>query len=80
MATDMISVRNTLNGQVTQVQPAVLDNPHLAKHLVVVADDAKPMVNVKPSTAEEFTSRRRGLKREDTKNLKTEDTDKTEEG
>lgn len=61
MAKDLITVRNTLNGQLAQVQPAILRNPHLAKHYVVVPDDAKPQVLIRPSTAEEYTSRRQVL-------------------
>lgn len=53
-----ITVRNTLNGQVAQVRPEVFSNPHLAKHLVQVEDDAKPLNLSKPTTAEEFTARR----------------------
>lgn len=58
MATELITVRNTLNGQVAQVRPAIMRNPHLAKHLVVVEDGAKPQIFVKPATAEEYVSRR----------------------
>jgi len=77
MAQTKITVRNTINGQVAKVDPSLLDNPHLAKHYVLVEDDAKPMPLMKPTTAEEFVSRRG--KRE--KKTSTEGTtEKTEEG
>lgn len=65
MATDdTILVRNTLNGELARVRPAILNNPHLAKHLVEVKDGAKPMLFIKPTTSEEFTARRKNLKTE----------------
>lgn len=82
MATDKILIRSTLNGQVAEVSPALLDNPHLAKHFVRVEaeDSPKPMPLIKPSTAEEFTGRRSNRKRDKGENLSPEDTETTEEG
>lgn len=60
MATDdTILVRNTLNGELARVRPAILKNPHLAKHLVEVEEGAKRMPLMKPATAEEFKARRK---------------------
>lgn len=65
MATDdTILVRNTLNGEVARVRRAILDNPHLAKHLVEVEEGAKHMPLIKPTTSEEFKARRNNLKTE----------------
>lgn len=59
MATDdTILVRNTLNGELARVRPAILKNPHLAKHLVEVEEGAKHMTLSKPTTSEEFKARR----------------------
>lgn len=81
MATDKITVRNTLNGLVTTVSSSILDNPHLAQHLVVVPEDAKPLILHTPTTAEEFQARRAGFeKSKGKKNLKSEDTDNPQEG
>lgn len=77
MAEELITVRNTLNGVVAKVRPAILRNPHLAQHLVEVEEDAKPQILIKPSTSEEYVSRRR--KKSD-KNLTNEAHDETEEG
>lgn len=77
MADEMITVRNTLNGTLAKVRPSFLKNPHLAKHYVEVSDDAKPQILIKPSTSEEYVSRRR---KKSEKNLKTEDNDLPEEG
>lgn len=55
---DKITVRNTLNGRVARVRPVILNNPNLAKHLVVVEDDARDMNLARPTTAEEYSSRR----------------------
>ena len=65
MATDdTILVRNTLNGELARVRPAILNNPHLAKHLVEVEDGAKHMPLIKPTTSEEFKARRTTRKTE----------------
>lgn len=77
MTEEYITVRNTLNGQVTQVRPNVMRNPHLSKVLVVVPEDAKPQVLIKPATAEEYISRKQ---KKSTKTLSTEADDTTEEG
>lgn len=77
MANELITVRNTLNGQLAQVQPAVMRNPHLAKHLVVVDDDAKPQVLIKPSTSDEYLERRKNLSNPV---LPVEEKDTNEEG
>lgn len=77
MTNKLITVRNTLNGQVTQVRPAIMRNPHLAKHLVIVDDNAKPQIFIKPTTSEEYVSRRRTELETD---LTPEDNDLTEEG
>lgn len=59
MATELITVRNTLNGNIALVHPRILDNPHLAKHLVEVPDEKpKNMKLAAPTTAEEFLARR----------------------
>lgn len=59
MATETITVRNTLNGLLAEVTPAVLANPHLAKHLVAVEEEnPKPLNISSPATAEEFKARR----------------------
>ena len=56
MATETITVRNTLNGLLAEVTPAVLANPHLAKHLVAVEEEhPKPLNISSPATAEEFS-------------------------
>lgn len=63
MATDdTILVRNTLNGELARVRPAILENPHLAKHYVEVEEGSKPMSLIKPATAEEYKARRKNLK------------------
>lgn len=82
MTTETITIRSTLNGQIAEVSPSVLDNPHLAKYFVRVTDEnPKPMILATPSTAEEFVARREGYeKSKGKKNLKTEDTPNTEEG
>lgn len=81
MATDKITIRSTVNGQLAQVSPAVLRNPHIAKYFVVVEDEnPKPLNLASPSTAEEFKARRARQKSKGDKNLKSEDTYNTEEG
>lgn len=82
MATDKILIRSTLNGQVAEVSPALLDNPHLSKFFVRVedGDNPKPMPLITPSTAEEFTERRSSRSRKKDENLSPEDTETTEEG
>lgn len=80
MATELITVRNTLNGELARVSPALLDNPHLAKVLVFVPDDAKPMKLAAPTTAEEFVARRTAPKPSKPENLTPEDITETEEG
>lgn len=56
MSSDKISVRNTLNGEVTVVSRRLLNNPRFAEVLVPVEDDAKSYVPglYKPKTAEEY--------------------------
>lgn len=55
---EKITVRNTLNGLVAEVSREVLNNPHLAKHLVEVEKGANPINLAKPTTAEEYKTRR----------------------
>lgn len=59
MATDLITVRNTLNGEVEQVRPSFTSNRHLMKNYVVVDADAKPLSPAlhKPVPADEFKAR-----------------------
>lgn len=82
MASEKIVVRNTLNGLITETAPEIMDNPYLSKHLVVVEDEnPKPLNIASPSTAEEFKARRtRRVSKPEGTDLKTEDTDTTEEG
>lgn len=58
MAEQKITVRNTLNGEVAEVRPAVLKNPHLSKHLVEVEPGSRKMNLASPTTADEYKSRR----------------------
>lgn len=55
---EIVTVRNTLNGQVAQVRRNLLDNPHLAEHYVEVDEGSKPMILSRPATAQEYISRR----------------------
>lgn len=80
MATDKITVRNTLNGLTAEVPRRLMDNPVLSKYLVEVEPDSKPLILHTPSTAEEFKARRSGFEKSKGKNLKTEDTDNPQEG
>lgn len=92
MATDTVVVRNTLNGQLANVQRNILSNTHLMKHLVVVErENPKPQVLLTPSTAEEYQARRGSYEEsrakpanlgdpEEAADTSFEDTDTTEEG
>ena len=80
MATDKITVRNTLNGLTSEVSRSLLDNPTFSEFYVEVEPDSKPLILHTPTTAEEFKARRSGFEKSKGKNLKTEDTDNPQEG
>lgn len=83
MATDKITVRNTLNGLTAEVPRSLLDNPTFSDYYVEVPPESKPLILHTPSTAEEFKTRRSSHeKSKGRKNLKSEDTNTytTEEG
>lgn len=82
MATEKITIRSTINGELAEVSPSLLENPHLAKFFVRVEEEnPKAMPLISPSTAEEFTARRAEyVKSKGKKNLKSEDTDNPQEG
>lgn len=81
MATDKITIRSTINGELAEVSPTVLDNPHIAKFFVRVDEEnPKRMPLITPSTAEEFTARRAARVKSKGSSLSPEDTTTTEEG
>lgn len=58
MKNELVTVRNTLNGQISyRVRRSIAEHEVLGKNLVIVDHDAKPYAQelYKPKSADEFT-------------------------